>query len=402
MTPRGWETFVATAPGLETITSREVEALGFGGARLEPGGLELPASDEGLRRLNLHLRTASRVLVRLASFRASTFGELERKAKGIPWERVLRGRWPEHRAPSFEVTSRKSRLYHTGAVAERLQRSLEGWARGRPEASAPEAVPPPRFVVRLLRDRLVLSADASGDPLHRRGYKQAVAKAPLRENVAAALLLGAGWTGGRPLFDPFCGSGTLVVEGALIAGSVPPGAGRRFAFESWPGFASPPAEGSPPPRGGSREPGSGRGRPEAVMLGTDRDAGAIEAARANAARAGVGDAVSWATAPLSRAPFPDLEKVPPEGVGGAPGPSDEPRGFLVTNPPWGRRVGDEGRLRNLYARLGSLLRERWSGGRAALLCPDRALVGQLGFETRTLFRTRLGGIPVEAVALDVD
>lgn len=399
MPPREWEVFVAAAPGLEAITSREVRELGFPEVREETGGLEFQASDEELLKLNRHLRTASRVLVRLASFKASSFGELERKARTIPWERVLQGR-PSKNAepPHFEVTSRKSRLYHTGAVAERLQRSLDGWAEGRAEAPSLPDVPAPRFVVRILRDRLVLSADASGDPLHRRGYRQAVAKAPLRESVAAALILAAGWDRRTPLFDPFCGSGTLVIEGALMAASVPPGAGRRFALERWPGF---PGDG-----------GTGLAAPPAdrvdqtswlpTLLGVDRDAGAIRAATSNAERAGVSAAVSWVTAPLSKAPFPPLSEALRPGEVGDDATRPGPRGLLVTNPPWGHRVGDNRRLQNLYARLGTLLAERWSGGRAALLCPDRALVGQLGFETRTLFRTRLGGIPVEALALDVD
>lgn len=380
--------FVSTAPGLEGLTAAEIRRLGVGGAAgaaVEPGGVSLRATDEELRRLNVHLRTASRVLVRLASFRATSFGELERKARNVPWDRILRcAPPPGSPAPIFDVTSRKSRLYHSGAVAERLQRSLATWGEGRPRTPTSPDDPPPRFVVRLSRDELLLSADASGEPLHRRGYRQAVAKAPLRETVAAALLLAADWEGDIPLFDPFCGSGTLVIEAALIAAGIPPGQGRRFAFESWPGLGR---SGDPDPAPGDPRPG--RGWPS--LSGADRDTGAIQAARANAERAGVGSGLSWTVAPLSRAPFPAL----------APSPTDRPRGLLVTNPPWGRRVGDTRRLRNLYARLGALLRARWSGGRAVLLSPDQALTGQLGLPTRRLFRTRLGGIPVEAIAIDV-
>jgi putative N6-adenine-specific DNA methylase len=378
--------FVSTAPGLEAVTAGEILRLGFAGATVEAGGVSLRTRNEGLRRLNVHLRTASRVLVRLASFRASSFGELERKARKVPWGRILPsapGRGPQ--APLFDVTSRKSRLYHSGAVTERLQRSLHAW--GERRAGGPSAVtggPPPRFVVRLSRDELTLSADASGEHLHRRGYRQAVAKAPLRETVAAALLLAAEWEGDTPLFDPFCGSGTLVIEAALLAGGIPPGHGRRFAFEGWPGFRPSECPPLPPVQTVSH-------RPLPVLAGADRDAGAIRAAAANAERAGVADAVSWTVAPLSRAPFPPITAGAEGGAGG----------LLVTNPPWGRRVGDTRQLRNLYSRLGTLLRERWAGGRAVVLCPDRALVGQLGFPTWTLFRTRLGGVPVEALAMDV-
>ncbi|MEJ2540488.1 MAG: hypothetical protein P8188_11030 [Gemmatimonadota bacterium] len=292
---------------------------------------------------------------------------------------------------SFDVTARKSRLYHTGAVEERLRRSLEEWSRGRSPARPPPAVPPLRIVARVLRDRLTLSADASGEHLHRRGYRQAVAKAPLRETLAAALLLASDWDRRTPLMDPFCGSGTLVIEGALWARGVPPGVTRRFTFEGWPGVD--PAGRDRALRGDFEARGPAGPSITPPCVGSDRDAGAIEAAIANARRARVEGAVTLLRAPLTGAPFPELAPA---------GDADQgPQGLLVTNPPYGRRVGETGRLQNLYARLGALARERWSGGRLVLLSPDPALAGQLGLETRVLFRTRNGGLPVEALAADV-
>ena len=411
MAPPRLEVFVASAPGLEEITAREIRTLGWTPGDVEPGGVSLAVDSAALPILNRQLRTASRVLVRIAGFRASGLAELERKASSIPWADVLGRYLPE--SPEdirFEITSRKSRLYHTGAIEERLRRSLQGWAGDRRLPPWPAHVPGPRFVVRLLRDRVTISADASGEPLHRRGYRQAVAKAPLRETLAAALILASEWDATSPLFDPFCGSGTLVIEAALLAGGIPPGLHRRFSFEGWPGFG-----GASGVEGGGgldgdlgletrvdtegARPGAGlrdAGFPdpfaaevshrELSLTGSDRDAGAVEAARANARRAGVADLTRFHRAALSAAPFPPLL---------------EGRGLLVTNPPYGRRVGDPERLRNLYGRLGTLLRERWSGGRVVLLSPDPALTGQLGLATRTLFRTRNGGVPVEAVAADV-
>ncbi len=393
------EVFVASAPGLEEITAREVRGLGWTPEAVEPGGLTLAADARAIPVLNRRLRTASRILLRLARFRASGMAELERKAAPVPWGDVLGRHLPASLdGIRFEITARKSRLYHTGAIEERLRRSLLAWAAERRLPPWPAEVPEPRFVVRVLRDRVTISADASGEPLHRRGYRQAVAKAPLRETLAAALVLASEWDGTSPLFDPFCGAGTLVVEAALLAGGIPPGRQRRFSFEGWPGFESgiggeretsreTSASGAGPEDAGHQDPSTGEATsPGITMSGADRDAGAVEAARANARRAGVADRVSFHRAALSVAPFPALP------AGG---------GLLVTNPPYGRRVGDPERLRNLYGRLGALLRERWSGGRVVFLSADPGLTGQLGLETRTLFRTRNGGLPVEAVVADV-
>ncbi|HSM03763.1 MAG TPA: hypothetical protein VK858_04050 [Longimicrobiales bacterium] len=373
----GLELFVASTPGIEAITAEEVRALGWVPGETEPGGFAVEAGPDALIGLNRGLRTASRVLVRLARFKASGFAELERKAQDIPWDRVLGRHLPASpEAVRFEVTSRKSRLYHTGGIEERLRRSLDGWAGNRRLPPWPSEIPEPRFVVRLVRDRVTVSADASGEPLHRRGYRQAVGKAPLRETLAAALLLASAWDRRTPLFDPFCGSGTLVTEAALLAGGLAPGRGRRFSYEAWPGMDGP----------GETAPSEPAAAPRAPLVGSDRDAGAVEAARANAGRAGVAEWTSFHQAALSAAPFPTL--------------ADE-GGLLVSNPPYGHRVGDPERLRNLYGRLGTLLRERWSGGRVVLLSADPALTGQLGLETRTLFKTRNGGLAVEAVAAEV-
>lgn len=382
MTPRpeALDLFVVTAPGLEEITAGELARLGVKPLATEPGGIQVRGDTTTLWVLNLHLRSASRVLVRLADFRAVGFQELEKRARKIPWLDYL----PPGVDPAsvdFEVTCRKSRLYHSGAVAARLRDALveacEGVARARSPDAGP-GLPAPRFVARLVHNRLSLSADASGENLHRRGYREAVGKAPLRETLAAAMLLASGWQGECPLMDPFCGSGTIPIEAALLAAGIPPGARRRFAFEAWWGTDR---EEAAALRNVSLTASAASAEAEdlAPIVGSDRDGGALDAAAANAARAGVGARVAFHQAPLSRAPFP------------------APPGIVVTNPPYGHRVGDEATLRNLYARLGDALRDAWPGGRLVLLSADRALTGQMGLETRILFRTRNGGIPVEAV-----
>jgi putative N6-adenine-specific DNA methylase len=357
------ECFAVSAPGIEQVTSRELTALGASVGSMEPGGVTFPAGRELVYRANLELRTASRVLLRLGGFEARTWFELERHGAKLPWDAVL----VPGMAPEFEVTSRKSKLYHQRGIAERLHR-LVGEA-------APAGAPAQKFVVRVVRDRFTISADSSGELLHRRGYRLETGKAPLRETLAAAMLLACGWDGTAALLDPFAGSGTIPIEAALIAQHVAPGIARRFAFEQWPGFDGPLWD---------RLRSEARAREQRtagpLIGGSDRDAGAIESAKSNAARAGVEHAITFHNAPLSALQSP------------------REHGLLLTNPPYGARVGEESRLRDLYAQLGNVSRQRLAGWRIALLSASARLEGQLGLPMEELWRTSNGGIPVHLMA----
>jgi putative N6-adenine-specific DNA methylase len=374
------------APGLETLALAEALRLGLPATiAAEGGGLEWRGDLRTVLLANVGLRIASRVLVRVASFEARTFLELERQARRIPWERMVR---PDG-AARFRVTCRKSRLYHSDAVAQRLGdalvRALPGAqverarGEGAEDDSASTGDDAQLFVVRLFHDRCTVSADTSGELLHRRGWRQATARAPLRETMAAALLAASGWDGSAPLVDPMCGSGTIVIEGALVARGVPPGAKRRFAVERWPGV---------PPTVGAwvRNELAGRGAVATLpmIVGSDRDEGAIRAAASNAERAGVRDDLTLAVHTISALEIPAGD-----------------RGWVVTNPPYGVRVGEADRVRNLWARLGQVLRERAAGWQVALLSPDAALERQLGIPLREVARTSNGGIPVRLVVGDV-
>lgn len=359
------ECYAVTAPGLEAVTAGELAALGLGPGGTEEGGVSFTADFRGLSLANLHLRTASRVLVRLATFEAKGFPELERRASKIPWGDVL----APGTAATFRVTSKKSKLYHAGAIEERLLAVAGGGAEGRRDGG-----PSQEFVVRVFRDRFTISADSSGALLHQRGYRLATAKAPLRETLAAAMLLGAGWDPATPLVDPFCGSGTIPIEAALLARRIPPGRHRSFAFMHWPGF-----DGTAWQELLERADAETLPRAPAPIFGADRDAGAIGASRANAARAAVAGDITFQQAPMS-----SLQ--PPDGPG-----------LLITNPPYGVRVGEADRLRDLYARFGAILRERFGGWTAAMLSANRSLEGQTRASWEEIWHTRNGGIPVRLV-----
>lgn len=362
------ECYASTHPGIERITAQELAALGVTPGASEAGGVAFRADLDTLVACNLHLRTASRVLVRLGTFRARTFPELERHAARLDWTDYLGQDTPV----AFTITSRKSKLYHQGAIAERLHRLVGG--RGEPvQAGDDDAAQ--RFVVRAVRDEFTISADASGALLHRRGYRLASGKAPLRETLAAAMLLALGWDGSAPLLDPFCGSGTIPIEAALIARRIPPGHARPFAFERWPGTDSAVVR-------RIRAAALDRALPRAAVpvLGSDRDAGAVASALANAARAGVAGDIEVSRRPLSAIHVPD-----------APG-------LLLTNPPYGVRVGEQRPLRDLYAQLGNISRQRLPGWEVAVLAAHAGLIAQAGLSFRTIFDTSNGGLPVRLVA----
>ncbi len=241
--------------------------------------------------------------------------------------------------------------------------------------AAPAGTPRQRFIVRVVRDRFSISADSSGELLHRRGYRLETGKAPLRETLAAAMLLACRWDGTIPLLDPFTGSGTIPIEAALLARHRAPGLARHFAFEHWPGFDAVLWDRLRAEANARIKIGK-----SVLIGGSDRDAGAIEAAQANAARAGVERSIEFRCAPLSA-----LE-------------ARDPPGLLLTNPPYGARVGEESGLRDLYAQLGNLARARLAGWRVALLGASVRLEGQLGLPMEELWRTSNGGIPVHLVA----
>lgn len=289
--------FAIVAPGLESFALADAQSLGLpAGLAAGGGGIEWRGDLRSLLVANAGLRIASRVVVRLDRFEARTFAELERHARRIPWTRVV----APGTAVRFRVTCKKSKLYHSDAVAQRLADAVthvvpgvrvEGASGTDDDGGDGEAQ---LFVVRLLRDECTVSADSSGALLHRRGYRQATAKAPLRETLAAALLAASGWDGSAPLCDPLCGSGTIPIEAALRARVVAPGAHRTFAAERWPGVSRTLGERV---RGELAE----RARPSAPapILASDRDAGAIEAASGNAGRAGVRGDIDFSVGALS-------------------------------------------------------------------------------------------------------
>jgi putative N6-adenine-specific DNA methylase len=354
------EIFLVATPGLEAPLLVEAVERGFAGARIGEGGVTVEGPWSEAWRANLELRGASRVLVRIASFRAMHLAQLDKRARKLAWSEVLRADVPVE----VEATCRRSKIYHSGAAAQRVATAI------REELGAPVTAGAELVVkVRIEDDLVTISIDTSGEMLHKRGHKEAVNRAPMRETLAALFLRQAGFDGSGPVFDPMCGSGTFVIEAAEIAAGLKPGRNRSFAFEQLANFDRKAwdamrAAGTPTV-------------PAARFSGSDRDAGAIGMSRANAERAGV---AAWTG--FTEADIADI--VPPEG----------PPGLVIVNPPYGARIGERSAMVPLYRTMGQSLR-RFSGWRVAMITTEAALANATGLPFAAPFPPVLhGGIRV--------
>jgi putative N6-adenine-specific DNA methylase len=343
-----FEIFVATAPGLESTLRAEMRDAGFPKTLQQPGGVAFTGTWPDVWRANLVLRGANRVLARIGSFRAMHLAQLDKRARRFPWADYLRADVPLR----VEVTSRRSRVYHQRAAAERVENAVRDvlGARIDPDAAL-------RLMVRIDDDLCTFSIDTSGAPLHKRGHKEAVGKAPLRETLAALFLRQCGYAGTEPLLDPMCGSGTFLFEAADMAAGHAPGRARAFAFEHLVSF-------DPAAWAAVRASSTRNGPVPAVptIFGHDRDAGAVAMTRANADRAGLSGWIAVSERAIGAL-------VPPEGA--APG-------LVIVNPPYGTRIGDPGPLRALHATMGARLRTGFGGWRVGLVTPDPQLAHATG------------------------
>ncbi len=369
-----FDLFVACLPGLEPWLGAEMRACGFRVVEGQ-GGVSLQGHRNAVYRANLELGLATHVLIRVGEFRVRSFQELIRKTAALPWEGVLRPDLP------FDVraTCRQSRLYHSAGVEERVALGILERLGSSPN---PNAKPPcgmlPCVRARLVDDVCTLSFDTSGEPLHRRGYKLDVGPAPLREDIARALLLASGYDPQAALIDPLAGHGTIAIEAALLGRQIAPGLRRRFVFEDSAVF-------DPAAFAEAKANATAAALPRcpAAVHACDRDAGAIAALRANAERAGIVGDLKIRQCAISAAPYL---------CGDAPG-----AGLVATNPPWGKRLGNTDALRPLYQTLGKLARGLPDGWHVGLIAMSRRLALSSGLRLKTAFSTEHGGQKIRAL-----
>jgi putative N6-adenine-specific DNA methylase len=374
--------FAVVAPGLEPAARDEIATMpDVADVAAEPGGVAWTGPAASGFRVNLWSRVATRALVRVGEVEAREFGKLRRRAARLPWRAFV----PTGASVAARASASHCRLYHTGALAEAAVLAVADAVPGARAARRDEDADV-TLLVRGVDDRFMFSSDASGELLHRRGARIEAGAAPLRETLAAGLLALAGWQPGTALVDPMCGAGTIVIEAAMQAMGHAPGAERAFAMERWPLVRDPAvASAIESMRAEARAVKETAGPPsDPPIVGSDRDARLIESARRNAERAGVAERITLACRDADAARPP------------------APTGLVITNPPYGRRLGDARAAARGYRDLGRLLRAHFRGWRAAVVTPAKLEAErQLGLRAAARFPLRNGGLAIVLHVFDV-
>ena len=328
---------IATATfGLEAVVRREIEALGYRIIKTEDGKVTYMGDERAIVRSNLWLRTADRVLLKMAEFSAVEFEELFQQTKGLPWEQLipLDGRF------TVTGTSVKSKLHSVPACQKIVKKAIveklkEFYGVEVFEETGAE------YTVKasLLKDRVTLTVDTSGTGLHKRGYRISDVAAPIKETLAAAMIQLSFWKKDRILVDPCFGSGTIPIEAAMIGRNIAPGLNRTFACEGWDFI---PANLWKEERKAAFD--NMNYEQPLDIYGYDINSKAVKAAQENAAEAGVDDCIQFCRA--------DIRNLNSEGD----------NGIIITNPPYGKRIGEEDEISEIYEALKKFFKENrdWS------------------------------------------
>ncbi len=324
-----------TAPchfGLEAVLKRELKDLGLAVTKTEDGRVFFSGDAYDLCRANIFLRTADRILIQIGEFDATTFDDLFEGTKALPWEQYLPA---DARFWVKKATSIDSKLHSAPAIqrimkkamVSRMQQALK--ADRFPENGADYPI---RVLIR--KDRVNVYLDTSGEPLHKRGYRAEAGEAPISETLAAALIMLTPWHADRILVDPFCGSGTLPIEAALMAAHIAPGLHRNFTAQTWDNLIPEDAW-----KAAFDEAGQSVRMPEKTDIrGYDIDRDVLKRARANAKAAGVADLIHFQQMDVAEVRHP------------------KKYGFIVTNPPYGERM-DASLLPEIYTKFGRMAKE---------------------------------------------
>lgn len=368
--------FAAVPRGAEELASQELHKLGICDAKPGKGGVAFTTNRIGLYRANLWLRTVSRVLVQLAQFPCSNPSELYAGVHEIEWNDLIT---PEMTL-AVDCSLRDSALTHSGFVALKTKDAIVDRIReacgSRPNVNT--ASPDLRINVHLHKNVCTVSLDSSGDSLDRRGYRLERNEAPLRETLAAAIVSLTGWDGSIPLADPMCGSGTIPAEAALMAAHIPPGLNREFGFQHWLDFDkelwdSLCAEAE---RGIQK-------LPVGLITGYDLDSRALLLAGRNAAKAGLEGQIHFFHAALK-----DFQ---PEGD----------KGVVILNPPYGKRLGEEDDLRELYCQIGDIMKKRCRGWTGYVLTGNLELAKYIGLKASRRYVLFNGAIECRLLKYDL-
>ena len=386
--------FFATCPkGIEQLLAHELTGLGCTAVRETVAGVSFQAGRATAFRVCLWSRLANLVLIPVHRFAAETADDLYRGVKAVDWQDLL--------APTgtlrVDFNGTSDALRNTQFSAQKVKDAIVDRIREATGSRPGVDKQNPDLVVncRLANGQVVLNLDMCGESLHRRGYRIDTVKAAMKENLAAALLVRAGWPAiaeqGGALIDPMCGSGTLLIEGAMIAADIAPGfwrtqtAGRRFAFEAWPDFPATEWRALVDEAVGRRSLGLKKGLPD--IFGYDEHVLAVRATERNLQAAGLAAQVAVRKKSLADFSQPTHKTLQP--------------GLVITNPPYGERLSDEQSLIPVYRRLGDVLKSDFSGWQAAVFTANPALGKQMGLRARKKYRLFNGALPAELLLFDV-
>ncbi len=384
VTGRAHPFFAVCPPGLTAFCKNEILSHGFDQEKLAvtQGGVEFKCKPDTCMELNLKLGSPSRILMRISQFKADAFNKFEKKMAAIEWELFL----PGHCSPKFKVTTKKSALYHSDAIAQRSDAIL----RQRLGAMEPgKSIPPNKnglqtIFIRADHDNFTISLDCSGDLLFKRGIKKQVGQAPLRETLAFAMLHWANFTDKDILIDPMCGSGTFSLEGAMVKAHMPPGFSRSFAFEAWPGFSNKTLTWQKNQiktqiKYQIREQHDQNNTPR--IFASDIDEEALDALNQNSSAPPFDQLID-----VSRKDFFNL--LPDTNLKGK-------KGVLMLNPPYGKRLGKKQNTAYFYREIGKKLDSDFKGWRVGIIFPDRKTLSNCGLrlEPHPIFH---GGLDIFA------
>lgn len=369
--------FATVARGLEEIAAQELQTLGAADA--QPGfcGVAFTGDRELLYRVNLWARLPFRILVQVADFPCYDADDLYAGVQTIDWEPYLT---PELTL-AVAATGKTQQLNHTHFTALQVKNAIVDQQRDRfhQRSSVDTQQPDVQINVHLHRDRATVSLDSSGDSLHRRGYRPAVGKAPLKESLAAALIYLSGWQPDQAFCDPLCGSGTLPLEAALMGLNRAPGLFRdRFGFESWPDFDAELWQ-----RLCQQAQDEQKETLMAPIVGCDRDAKIIIQARSNAKNCDVSSQIAFRAQELSTVEAPDDS------------------GILICNPPYGERLGRDEDLGAFYKLLGDVLKQRFKGWTAFVLSGNKSLAKSIGLKSSHRLPVLNGNLPCQLMKYEM-
>jgi len=363
--------FAVCPPGLKKLCHNEMLASGFleDNLKITRGGIEFKARLNTCMQFNLNLRSPSRILMRISHFKADSFGKLEKKLAAIDWILYL----TQNCSLKFNVTAKKSRLYHSDAIAQRCEKIIIDQLKANITFTAKNRSNQTIYI-RAENNFFTISLDTTGDLLFKRGIKKKVTKAPLRENIAFAMLWWAGFSNKDILIDPMCGSGTFSLEAAMTKTNVPPGFFRAFAFESWPGF-------SPKTFAYMKKEAQKQffGFADKQIFASDINDTALAALEQNISNHDFCNIIE--------ASKKDFFTINPFAI------SQGKKGVVMLNPPYGKRLEQEKDTRLFYQEIGKKLKSDFKGWRVGIILPSR--------ESKSFLRLKLELKPVFHGGLDI-